>query len=243
MKIMRTIVQEDQLFLPEEVKELLSAMVSLRFKFNDLARRNAVPRIKPNSDFTELIAEVYPNNPVHTMENVYRADKEKDSNEDGGCNKDYNECPTITGGLTHITCMHNITKGFTALHRGESPLLVLGPAMRRLPQRVQAAKRVFLYDNACKAHKSALRRFPYRVRNWLFAVDRKHWPNHTACSDSYNIDEYPFLSNMNSQISEQLNMSLRKLSTILAYSEWENHLKTLEMFFVTKNLKVKGILK
>ena len=68
-------------------------MVNLRFKFNDLARRNAVPRIKPNSDFTEPIAEVYPNNPVHTMENVYRADKEKDSNEDGGCNKYYNECP------------------------------------------------------------------------------------------------------------------------------------------------------
>jgi hypothetical protein len=105
MKIMRTIVQEDQFFLPEEIKELLSATVNLRFKFNALARRNAVPRIKPNSDFTEPIAEVYPNNPVHTMENVYRADKEKDSNEDGGCNKDYNECPTITGGLTHITCI------------------------------------------------------------------------------------------------------------------------------------------
>ena len=36
-----------------------------------------------------------------------------------------------------------------------------------------------------------------------------HWPNHTACSKSYNIDEYPFLSNVNSQISEQLNRSLR----------------------------------
>jgi hypothetical protein len=110
-------------------------------------------------------------------------------------------------------------------------------------RRVQAAKSFFLYDNACKAHKSALRRFPYRVRNCLFAVDRKHWPNHTARSDSYNIDEYPFLSNMNSQISEQLNRSLRKQSLILAYSEWENYLKTLEMFFVTKNLKVKGIIK
>ena len=176
------------------------------------------------------------------MDNRYKADKEKYVNEDGGCNKDYNESPTITGGLTHITCIHNITKGFTALHRGESPLLILGPALRRLPPRAQAAKRVFVYDNACKAHKSALRRFPYRVRNWLFAVDRKHWPNHTACSDSYNIDEYPFLSNVNSQISEQLNRSLRKLATILAYSEFENYLKTLEMFFVTKNLKIKGII-
>ena len=62
LKIMRTFVKEDQFFLPEEVKELLSAMVNLRFKFNDLARKNAVPRIKPNSDFTEPIAEVYPDN-------------------------------------------------------------------------------------------------------------------------------------------------------------------------------------
>ena len=210
--------------------------------FDELARKNAVPRKKPIKGFSEPLAEVYPNNPIHTMDNKYHADKIKDKDEDGGCNKDYNESPTITGGLTHITCMHSITKGFTALHRGESPLLVLGPALRRLPPKVQAGKRVFLYDNACKAHKSALRRFPYRVRNWLFAIDRKHWPNHTSCSDSYNIDEYPFLSDVNSQISEQLNRSLRKLSVILAYSEWENYLKILEMFFVTKNLKIKGII-
>ena len=80
------------------------------------------------------------------MDNRYRPGKEKDANEDGGCNKDYNESPTITGGLTHITCMNNITKGFSALHRGEYeyPLLVLGPALRRLPPKVQAAKRFFL---------------------------------------------------------------------------------------------------
>ena len=52
-------------------------------------------------------------------------------------------------------------------------------------------------------------RFPDRVRNWLFVVDRKHRTNHTACSDRYNIDEYPFLSNVNSPISEQLNIFLR----------------------------------
>ena len=52
-----------------------------------------------------------------------------------------------------------------------------------------------------------------------------------------------FWSNVNSRISEQFNWYLRKLSTILAYSEWENHVKTLNMFFVTKNLKVTGIIK
>ena len=82
------------------------------------------------------------------MENKYHADMIKDKDEDWGCNKDYNVSPTITGGLTHITCMHSITKGFTALHRDESPLLVLGPALSRFPPKVQAGKRVFLYDNA-----------------------------------------------------------------------------------------------
>ena len=45
------------------------------------------------------------------------------------------------------------------------------------------------------------------------------------------------VSDVNRQISEQLNRSLRKLSVILAYSEWENYLKILEFFFVTTNLK------
>ena len=31
---------------------------------------------------------------IPTMDNWYKADKEKDVNEDGGCNKDYNEHPT-----------------------------------------------------------------------------------------------------------------------------------------------------
>ena len=71
------------------------------------------------------------------MDNQYKEDKDKDINEDVGCNKDYNKSPNITGGLTHITCIHNITKGFTALHRGDSPLIILSPSLRRLPVRVQ----------------------------------------------------------------------------------------------------------
>ena len=92
--------------------------------------------------------------------------------EDKKCEKAYNSRPTITGGLTHMSCNHGIVKGFTALQRGESPLLVVGPALRRLPSRVKAKRRYFIYDNACTAHKSSLRRFPNRVRNWTFLVDR-----------------------------------------------------------------------
>jgi hypothetical protein len=78
--------------------------------------KNAVPRKKPIKGFSEPLVEVYPNNPIHTMDNKYPADKIKDKD--------------VTGGLTHITCINSITKGFNALHRGESPnfnLRFLGP--------------------------------------------------------------------------------------------------------------------
>ena len=67
------------------------------------------------------------------MENSYKADMYKDKTEDKKCDKSYSSKATITGGITHISCSHNIVKGFTALQRGESPLQVLGPALRRLP--------------------------------------------------------------------------------------------------------------
>ena len=54
--------------------------------------------------------------------------------------------------------------------------------------------------------------------------------------------EYPSLNDVNSQVSEQLNRSLRKLAIVLAYMGWENYLKLIELFLVTKNLKKKGLL-
>ena len=81
-----------------------------------------------------------------------------------------------------------------------------------------------LYDNACQARRFAERRYPHRVRNWTFLVDRKHWDNHTACSQAYNMDEYPALKKVNSQVSEQTNRILHNLSMVLSYYGWENYL-------------------
>jgi hypothetical protein len=39
------------------------------------------------------------------------------------------------------------------------------------------------------------------------------------------MSRYPYLDEINSQIAEQLNNSLRKLSTVLAYSKFENYMK------------------
>ena len=72
----------------------------------------------------------------------------------------------------------------------------------------------------CAAHKSCLRRFPHRIRNCTFLVDRTHRKNHTACHLGYNMDLYHQLKAVNSQQAEQITRSLRSLSVVLAYSSF-----------------------
>jgi hypothetical protein len=226
-------------FLPQHLTKLFLSLLKLREQFDIKSEERAVKRTKPKQGHKPSTVEIYPNNPEHTLENTYAADFKQDKTEDQSCSKEYNSKSTITGGLTHITCEHGVVKGFTALHRGESALKVLAPALRRLPKRVQAEHRYFIYDNACQSHKSALRRFPHRVRNWTFLIDRTHWKNHTSCHSGYNMDEFPQLKNVNSQQAEQINRSLRSLSTVLAFYKWETYLRVLELFFVRRNLSLK----
>ena len=226
-------------FLPSHLKDFILSLISLRQNFDIKSEDRAVKRTKPKNDHQSAPAECYPNNPEHTVENIYKADSFSDKTEDKVCNKVYNSKSDITGGITHISCEHGVVKGFTALHRGESALQVLGPITRRLPCRVRAKNRFFVYDNCCTSHKAALRRFPHRVRRWTFVIDRTHWKNHTTCHSGYNMDEFPQLKNVNSQQAEQINRSLRSLSTVLAHYRWETYLKVLELYFVRRNLRIK----
>ena len=109
------------------------------------------------------------------------------------------------------------------------------------PTRVQAKDRFFIFDNSCSSHKSALRRFPHRVRHWTFVIDRTHFKNHKTCFSGYNMDEFPQLKSVNSQQAEQINRSLRSLATVLAHLRWETYLKVLELYFVHRILRVKKI--
>ena len=74
---------------------------------------------------------------------------------------------------------------------GESVDMIIHPCVSRLPRHVKARRRFLLYDNACQARKFAERRYPHKVRHWTFLVDRKHWENHTTCSQAFCMDEYP----------------------------------------------------
>ena len=137
--------------------------------------------------------------------------------------------------LTHIILL-------SALQKGESPGLFTRVLIKRLPRRVKARKRYFVYDNACNCHKYALRRYPWRIRRFTFVVDRHHINNHTACSQAYNIQHYNDLARINSQVCEQRNNSLRKFSSRVAYMKFDNYLKFMEVWFSYTNMKQKKII-
>ena len=165
--ILRSISQilecEKLQFLPDDVTQILHVLIKLKKEYDSKARSRAAPRINPGEDHTEAEAAVYPNLPVHTMDYRYAADNKRDETDDSSCNKEYNESPSITRGIIHISCKHSITKGFTAMQKGESPLMIVVPIIRRFSKRVQAKQRFLIYDNPCMARKCGERRFPHNV--------------------------------------------------------------------------------
>jgi hypothetical protein len=229
-------------FLPPDVSAILKSMVKLRFQFDKQSRKVAAPRTKPQPDFVEPIADFFPSYPIHTMENIYKADSKPDTSEDDNCEKNFMETSSISGGIGTLTCSHKITKGFRAIKKGESPVIFCHSILRRLPDKVKVHKRVVVYDFACKMHKVCLRRYPYRIRRFQFVIDRHHQSNHKSCSQAYNISKYPVMNNVNTQIAEQLNNMLRKLATVVAYSNFQTYLKIIQIFVTVKNLEIKKIL-
>ena len=139
-------------------------------------------------------------------------------------------------------CRHGICKGLVMMTSPETPQIFTKFLTRRLPKTVQSERRVFLYDNSCNLHKAALRRGAKEILNFKVFTDRHHWKNHTGCSESYNCDQYDYLKDVNSQICEQKNRSLRKLSSILAYCDFENYRTKVKLFFILNNFEEKGKL-
>ena len=95
--------------------------------------------------------------------------------------------------------------------------------------------KIFLYDNSCNMHKHALRRGAKDILKFNLFTDRHHWKNHTGCSESYNCDRYDYLKTVNSQICEQKNCSLRKLSSTLAYCGFENYMTKVKLFLFSSS--------
>ena len=216
-------------FLPKPASNLIMSLLRFRDEFLSNAHKLDFEDPGPNLQ-PDVKAEIYPGLPQHTANEKFYADKYKDKNETQSCTKIYPEASGITGGLGHITCQHGVTKGYTAMKNGESPALFAKTVFKRLPKRVQAEKKVFVYDNCCNFHKFTLRRYPWRSRRWTFVIDRHHYKNHKLCSSAYNMDTYKWLDGVNSQVCEQRNNRLRKMKKSLAHMSFKNYIRNLTFF-------------
>ena len=121
-------IENEEHEIPTDVQKIFQAMIDLKRKYTSLAKERAVPRIKPGPGHKPVESEIYPLYPLHTLDNDYEADMrtEGEIEDSAGCNKYYNDSVTISGGICHVTCQHSICKGFTAMRKGESPLMVVG---------------------------------------------------------------------------------------------------------------------
>ena len=76
-------------FLPSHLSEFVFSLVYLRETFDFKAEKRDVKRTKPKNDHISAPVEIYPNLPENTVENMYKADYEKDKSEDVHCSKAY----------------------------------------------------------------------------------------------------------------------------------------------------------
>ena len=230
--------------LPGPVKDVFNYMLKLLSQVHKLAsERYMMP--EPYKD-DEPFTEYFPSLPLHSEKMKFKVDtagfKDNESVDDD-CNKEYPRAPKMTPGLAHIFCRHGICKGFVSMTSAESPQIFTNILTRRLPKTVQSERRIFLYDNSCNMHKHALRRGAKEILKFNLFTDRHHWKNHIGCSESYNCDKYDYLKKVNSQICEQKNRSLRKLSSTLAYCGFVNYMTKVKLFFMISNYEEKGFFK
>ena len=97
------------------------------------------------------------------------------------------------------------------------------------------------FDTECLA--IPLKRDAKEISKFKIFTDRHHGKNHTGCSELNNSDRYNNLKNVNTQICEQKNRSLRKLSSTLAYCSFKNYQNKVKLFFIMNNYEEKGNLK
>ena len=116
--------------LPTDVSAILRYKIQLRFNFDKLSQKVAVPRISPTSEFVPPLADVFPSYPIHTKENIYKADKKPETSETDECEKDFQSSNSMSGGIGTVSCNHKITKGFRAIRKGESPVIFCHSLLR-----------------------------------------------------------------------------------------------------------------
>ena len=178
----------------------------------------------------------YPNFPIIRGLANYDANKH---NEVNGCRKSAKSTSSLNPGMFLTFCPHGICLGFQVMINKESPRVPFEMLMTRFKEMPTEV----IYDNACHLHVYALKREPNRFKNTRFMIDRLHAKNHVSCSLGYDMNEYKAdvsIATFNSQICEQANADLRRLSTAFTSMGPENIIQHTKVFLAIRNLKKKA---
>ena len=100
---------------------------------------------------------------------------------------------------------------------------------------------IIIYDNCCYMHRYATKREPARFKDSKFLIDRFHSKNHT-CTKGYDMSTYTYdkkISNINSQVAEQMNSHLVNLKSQIACMPSANAVQHIAVFLALRNLKKK----
>ena len=99
----------------------------------------------------------------------------------------------------------------------------------------EKAPDIILYDNACHAQEYAFNREPDFFKNSRFCIDKFHYRNHIACSRSFDSRLDPQAAQLNSQVCEQFNSTLRKVATSAHYSNAASYHLLISTFIFLHN--------
>lgn len=156
----------------------------------------------------------------------YVLDNKSKNISSGSCRKKGPTHPTLIPGLFTVSCVHGICYGFQLMEDVESPNI----PFTILRTRFHEAPKLIVYDNACNLHNYCLNRDPVFFRDSWFVVDRFHWCNHVGCHVGYNLSIYLQHREVNTQVAEQRNATLKKLKSMLSYMNIENFTNHLKLF-------------
>lgn len=138
-----------------------------------------------------------------------------------------------TGGIFCFFCKHSVCYAFFILPTAEGR----NEAFSFFTSYFVRAPRVIVYDFACQLHEFCLNREPVFFRGTRFVVDRFHLPNHKSCAKSYDIGCYNDLDELNTEVAEQANSSLRRIKATISQMAQEGFMFNVRLYLDDRNVR------
>ena len=116
---------------------------------------------------------------------------------------------------------------------GESPSMLFNLVMTRFEDDYNPH---IIYDALCLAKEYGYNRELKRFMSISITTDCFHEANHKTCSTSFRTSEYVKLMNVNSEVCEQTNSALRKITSSTTFMSPSMYLRSLTLFLADINI-------